>query len=233
MINLPSHIAIIMDGNRRWAEKRGLPTFEGHKAGAETVRKVVDCCKKYNVKNLTLYAFSTENWKRPLSEINALMQLLVDFLSKYTDEMMKNNVRLIAIGKIDKLPLLQRKILSSSLEKTKSNNGFNLILAINYGGRSEIVDATIKIARDVKDGKIELNEINEDTFRNYLYCPDIPDPDLLIRTSSEMRISNFLLWQISYTELYITDVLWPDFSEDEFYKAINDYSMRKRRFGGR
>lgn len=232
-MNIPNHIAIIMDGNRRWAEKRNISIGEGHKAGAETVRKVVDYCKKYGVKNLTLYAFSTENWKRPPNEIKSLMELLIEFLKRYIDEMNANGVRLRVIGRMKDLPLLQRKVLENSIAKTKNNTKFNLILAISYGGRMEIIDACAKIAMDLKDGKLALSDLDEENFRNYLYCPDIPEPDLLIRTSGEKRISNFLLWQISYTELYFTDVFWPDFSEKEFHKALEDYSKRQRRFGKR
>ena len=232
-MNIPRHIAIIMDGNRRWAEKRNLSLEQGHKAGAETVRKVLEYCKKYGVKNLTLYAFSTENWKRPVNEVRALMRLLVDFLSKNIDEMNENGIRLRAIGKTEQLPMLQRKILENAISRTKKNSDFNLILAISYGARAEIVDACAKIAREVKDGNLDIAQINEHIFSKYLYCPDIPDPDLLIRTSSERRVSNFLLWQISYAELYFTDVLWPDFSELEFHAALEDYSKRQRRFGQR
>jgi undecaprenyl diphosphate synthase len=230
---VPEHIAIIMDGNRRWAEKHGQLIIKGHRAGADTVRRVVDYCQTYGVKYLTLYAFSTENWNRPKLEVKGLMSILSFFLDKYIDEMNSKGVKLSAIGRIDKLPKQQQKILYHAIKKTEKNKDWNLILAISYGGRAEIADAVVKMVSEIEAGKLKSSDINEDTLRRFLYYPELPDPDLLIRTSGEMRLSNFLLWQTSYSEIYFTDVLWPDFSEAEFEKAIKHYSQRERRFGKR
>ncbi len=232
-MSVPNHIAMIMDGNRRWAEQHGLPVEKGHHAGAETVRRVVDYCQKHGVRNLTLYAFSTENWKRPVLEVKGLMELLSSFLGRYIDEMYENGVRLHAIGRLDKLPMVQRSFLLDAIKRTRGNKDFNLVLAISYGGRGEIADAAAKIAKEVAAGRMDVSEIDEALFRKFLYAPEIPDPDLLIRTSGEMRISNFLLWQISYSEIYFTNVLWPDFSEGDLIKALDEFSRRSRRFGGR
>ena len=229
---LPKHIAIIMDGNGRWAKKRGMPRYFGHRAGVETVRRVVKFCAKLNIPYLTLYAFSTENWRRPQEEVNVLMNLLVEYIEKEIEELNQEGVRLSVIGEISELPPKAQTALEKGIEKTAKNQRLNLILALNYGGRREIVEAVRKIANDVKQGKIDLGEINEQSFASYLYTGEIPDPDLLIRPSGEIRISNFLLWQIAYSEIWLTDVLWPDFSEKELVQALKDYQRRERRFGG-
>jgi len=231
MRHLPEHIAIIMDGNGRWARKRNLPRTAGHEAGVETVRKVVRASAEIGVKYLTLYTFSVENWKRPREEVAALMRLLTKTTRHEIDELNRNNVRLITTGRIDGLSLTRRKVLALAVEKTRKNNGLVLNLALNYGGRSEIIDAVKAISMAVRSGHIQPAEINESLFSNYLYTAGLPDPDLLIRTSGEMRISNFLLWQTSYTELFITDVLWPDFNRNELFEAIIEYQKRERRFG--
>lgn len=225
--NLPQHIAIIMDGNGRWARKRGLPRFYGHKKGVDAVRKVVRACGELGFKYLTLYVFSTENWQRPKEEINQLMKLLEKLLIKEEKELNKNNVLVRAIGQLDRLPTKVQENLNYLINKTKDNTGLNLILAISYGGRTEIIDAIKKIVKEQKD----FSELTIEKFRQYLYAPDVPDPDLLIRTAGEKRISNYLLWQCAYTELYFTEVLWPDFNKKELIKAIQDYAQRKRRFG--
>ncbi len=228
---LPVHIAIIMDGNGRWARKRNLPRTAGHEAGVEAVRKVVRASAEIGIKYLTLYTFSVENWKRPREEVAALMRLLSRTTRREINELNRNNVRLITTGRIDELSLSRRKVLALAVEKTRKNSGLVLNLALNYGGRTEIIDAVKAIALAVRSGHIQPGEINEVLFSNYLYTTGLPDPDLLIRASGEMRISNFLLWQTSYTELYITDVLWPDFDRSELFKAIIEYQKRERRFG--
>ncbi len=228
---LPVHIAIIMDGNGRWASKRNLPRTAGHEAGVEAVRKVVRASAEIGIKYLTLYTFSVENWKRPREEVAALMRLLSKTTRREIDELNRNNVRLITTGRIDELSLSRRKVLALAAQKTRKNSGLVLNLALNYGGRTEIIDAVKAIALGIRSGHIQPGEINEVLFSNYLYTAGLPDPDLLIRTSGEMRISNFLLWQTSYTELYITDVLWPDFDRSELFKAIIEYQKRERRFG--
>lgn len=229
--NIPAHVAIIMDGNGRWAGKRGQPRSSGHKAGVDTVKRIVKAAAKVDVRILTLYTFSVENWKRPKTEVSAIMKLLYEKTRSELAELNENNVRLIATGRIDKLSVTRRNALNHAIKETSKNTGLVLNLALNYGGRTEILEAVRKIARDAKRGTIEPAKVDEELFASYLYTKDIPDPDLLIRTSGEMRLSNFLLWQTSYTELYITDVLWPDFSENDFYKAIIDYQNRDRRFG--
>lgn len=229
---LPRHIAIIMDGNGRWAKARHLPRVEGHRNAVKTVRDVVEACGELEIEALTLYAFSTENWKRPGFEVRALMRLLREQLRKQTEELNENNVQLRVIGQIDRLPKTVRRELENSIELTKNNTGLVLNLALNYGGRQEIVQAVHKIAYAVKNGSLGLDEINEEQFANCLYTSNLPDPDLLIRTSGEMRISNFLLWQLAYSELYITPVLWPDFTRRDLFIAIVDYQKRNRRFGG-
>ena len=227
------HIAIIMDGNGRWAQRNGLERIEGHKAGEQTVRRVMDLAEEFDVEFLTLYAFSTENWKRSEDEVSGLMNLLATSMKKNLDEMHKKGVRIRLSGRIDGLPLFTRKVLRHAERKTAGNRGGNLILALNYGGRSEIVDAARGIAEDVKSGKIAPEDINEQLFSNYLYLPDVPDPDLLIRTSGECRLSNFLNWEIAYSEFWFTETLWPDFGREEFEEAINIFYKRERRFGGR
>lgn len=228
---LPKHIAIIMDGNGRWAKKRGLPRIAGHRAGVKTVKRVVKAAGEIGLKFLTLYTFSTENWKRPKEEVSAIMKLLEETTRREINELDKNNVRLITTGRIEELSPRRRAILEKATQRTKNNTGLTLNLALSYSGRMEILDAVKKIAQHVEEGKIKTKHINEDLFSKYLYTKYLPDPDLLIRTSGEMRISNFLLWQTSYTELYITQVLWPDFSVENFYLAILNYQERERRFG--
>ncbi len=227
----PVHVAIIMDGNGRWASKRGLPRTEGHSAGVKAVRQVVEIASEIGVKYLTLYTFSVENWKRPKDEVASLMELLSRTTLKELDDLMQNNVRLIVTGRIDELPMARREVLKSAIRKTSNNTGLTLNLALNYGGRTEIVDAVRAIAREVHKGNISPDKIDDDLFSSYLYTAKLPDPDLLIRTSGEMRLSNFLIWQTSYTEMYITDTLWPDFGKAEFAAAIRDYIKRDRRFG--
>ncbi len=231
---VPKHIAVIMDGNGRWAKKQGLVArLKGHEAGAETIRAVLRACDEAGVRYLTLYAFSTENWKRSKSEVAGLMELLRRFLIKNTDELIEKGIRLRAIGQIDRLPDQTRKELKRSIEKSKNETKLDLILALSYGGRTEIVDCIRQISSIVKSGELDPEDISEETVKQNLYAPDVPDPELLIRTSGEMRISNFLLWQISYSEIYVTETLWPDFRENDFYEAIADYQKRSRRFGGR
>jgi len=229
--NLPAHVAIIMDGNGRWAKRRGLPRTAGHKAGVKTVKRIVRAAGDLGISVLTLFTFSQENWKRPKNEVSAIMKLLYETTKREINELDENNVKLITTGRIEELSPRRREILQKAMEQTKDNTGLILNLALNYGGRTEILDAVKKIARDVRKGRLNPEELSEERFSQYLYTRDLPDPDLLIRTSGEMRISNFLLWQTSYTELYITDVLWPNFSVKDFYEAIWDYQNRERRFG--
>jgi undecaprenyl diphosphate synthase len=229
---LPKHVAIIMDGNGRWARKRGLPRLAGHAAARESVRDVVAACAELGLAELTLYTFSMENWSRPRSEVAGLMRLLDQTLREQVDEMDRDNIRLNAIGRIDLLPKYARDRLDRTMEKLSSNTGLRLNLALSYGGRAEILDATREIAEAVLRGEFRGDDIDEQLFRDHLYAPDVPDPDLLIRTSGEQRISNFLLWQIAYTEIYVTDVLWPDFRREHLYEALEEYHRRDRRFGG-
>lgn len=228
---IPTHIAIIMDGNGRWAKRRGLPRVAGHREGVKSVRDVVEACAQLGVKYLTLFAFSTENWRRPRQEVDTLMKLLIRTLRTETENLHKNDIKLMAIGDIESLPVEVQKELKEAIEKTKNNKRMILNLALSYSGRWEIIEAVRDIARDVKDGKIKVEDINDKLFSRYLRTAGIPDPDLLIRTSGEYRISNFLLWQIAYTELYICDCLWPDFRRKHLYEAIRDYQKRERRFG--
>ena len=227
------HIAVIMDGNGRWAEQHKLERIEGHKKGSEVVIDIVKAAKEIGLEYLTLYAFSTENWKRPSFEVNGLMNILNDFLTVRLHELMENDVRLKTIGRTEQLPESVRRNLNDAIRKTADNKSGTLVLALSYGGRAEIVDAVKKIVKEANDGKIKSKDVDEARFARYLYDPEIPDPDLMIRTSGEYRISNFLLWQLSYSELYITDTLWPDFNKVEFNKAVDAYKMRNRRFGGR
>ncbi len=229
---LPVHVAIIMDGNGRWAKKKGLPRFLGHREGAKSVRAVTEAAAGAGIKYLTLYAFSTENWKRPESEVGFLMGLLRDYLEKELPVMMRNNIRLMTIGDISRLPAAARVKLEDVKKKTSRNTGLRLVLALNYGSKAEITGAVKKIAAAAKRGKIALNSITDRTISKNLYTKDIPDPDLLIRTSGEMRISNFLLWQIAYSEIFISPVLWPDFRKKELHAALSEYARRERRFGG-
>lgn len=227
------HVAIIMDGNGRWAERRGLPKVEGHRQGARQVTEVLKAAQEYGVEFLTLYAFSTENWKRPVAEVTALMGLLEEFIDDKLPELMKNGIRLRTIGRIEDLFPGARKKLLHAIEMTEKNNGGTLNLALNYGGRAEIVDAVNKMAAEMTEKGGRFPKVTEESFRNYLYASDIPDPDLLIRTSGELRLSNFLLWELSYSEMYVTDTLWPDFGKKEFGEALEAYGQRDRRFGGR
>ena len=227
------HIAIIMDGNKRWAKKHHVPTLKGHSEGAENVQRIMKAAKELGIEYITLYAFSTENWKRSKREVEGLMSLLRYFIKGNLEKMNREGIRLRAIGNIEMLPDSTRNILLDAIEKTKNNTAGNLILALSYGGRAEIADAAKKIASDAVAGKIKTDEIDEKLFSSYLYAPEIPDPDLMIRTSGEFRISNFLLWQLSYSEIWITDTLWPDFSKEELKTAIDTFYSRKRRYGGR
>lgn len=228
---LPQHIAVIMDGNGRWAQQQGKNRLRGHEAGAKAVRNTVEAAAKLGIKHLTLYAFSTENWNRPKTEVSTLMSLLVRNLRLELQRMTENNIRLSAIGSLDKLPKKVRKELVEVIEKTQSNTGTNLTLALNYGAREEIKQAVIDISKKVKNSIINVESIDETIINEHLYTQHLPDVDLLIRTSGEVRISNFLLWQIAYAELYFTDVMWPEFDEYELHQAINSYLKRERRFG--
>ena len=227
---LPQHIAIIMDGNGRWAKKRGLPRSAGHLAGVKTVRRIVETSSNIGVKFLTMYAFSTENWKRPKDEVSTIMSLFKIYLKKEISTFNKNDVRLNVIGNTGELSDGLRKIMNNALKKTSANKGLTFTLAINYGSREEITNAVKNIVNDVEKGIIS-RDINESVISRYLYTSDLPDPDLLIRTSGEMRISNFLLWQLSYAEIWVTNTYWPDFEQAEYIKAILDYQNRQRRFG--
>jgi len=228
---LPRHIAIIMDGNGRWAKKKLLNRISGHMKGVDAVREVVTACRELGIKVLTLYAFSVENWRRPKEEVAALMRLLKEYLVKEAEEMVQNNIRLRAIGRVEDLPLDVQSILQETIKKTGQSDGMILNLALSYGGRSEILHAVQGILSDFQKGRIKPEEITLQRFSQYLWTWGLPDPDLLIRTSGEFRISNFLLWQIAYTELYVTETLWPDFDRQELFKAIADYQSRERRFG--
>jgi undecaprenyl diphosphate synthase len=228
---IPVHIAIIMDGNGRWARKRGLPRVAGHKRGVESVRDIVEACAQMGVKYLTLYTFSTENWKRPKDEVSTLMRLLLRALKDETDELNKNDIKLTTIGNIKSLPIDVQKELDFAVEKTTNNKRMILNLALSYSGRWELLEAVKKIAMLVTGGNTKILEIDEHFFSNCLTTKDIPDPDLLIRTSGEFRVSNFLLWQIAYTEFFISDALWPDFRRKHLYEAIKNFQRRERRFG--
>lgn len=232
MDNIPKHIAIIMDGNGRWAKERNLPRTMGHKAGIETIRDVVKECSKIGVKYLTLYAFSTENWKRPKEEVNTLMKLLVEYLKNEFNELNSNNVVINSIGDTSKLPIICQKELKNAYEKTKLNTGLVLNLALNYGGRDDITNAFKKMYKDIKLGRINEESISEDTISRYLYTAGIPDPDIIIRPSGENRLSNFLLWQCAYSEFWISNIKWPDFKIEHLHQAISDFQKRNRRFGG-
>lgn len=229
--NVPQHVAIIMDGNGRWAKRRGLGRIFGHRNGVEAVRQSVEAAAEAGVKYLTLYAFSTENWSRPKDEVDSLMSLLVESIVNETDKLNKNNVRLKTIGNIESFPQKVKDRLNQSIQKTSNNTGLVLVLALSYSSRWEIVEAVKKIATQVKDGSLEVDSITADVFSDHLTTAFMPDPELLIRTSGEQRISNFLLWQIAYTEFYFTSVLWPDFRKQHFWEALIDYQKRERRFG--
>jgi undecaprenyl diphosphate synthase len=229
---LPKHVAIIMDGNGRWARQKAMNRVTGHEEGTESVRVVVRTSREIGIKYLTLYAFSEENWKRPKYEITALMTILKRFLKSELKEMQENGIRFITIGRTHKLPEDIRNLIEDTVAKTAMNTNMTLALALSYGGRQEIYDAVQKIAKRIVSGDIQPSDINEELISDFLYTAGMPDPDLLIRTSGEYRISNFLLWQIAYTEIYITPALWPDFRREEYLKAIEEYQKRDRRFGG-
>jgi len=229
---VPRHVAIIMDGNGRWAKQHHLPRLSGHEAGRKSVKQVVQAAMDHGVKYLTLYAFSVENWQRPREEVQGLMGLLRGVIREELNEMGKEGIRLRTIGRKRDLPDAVREELEAAIEKTKNNNRLDLILALSYGSRVEITEAVQSIAREVKAGSLDPEKIKEETVSSHLYTKDIPDPDLLIRTSGEMRVSNFLLWQISYAEIHVTPVLWPDFGKKEFGEALANYARRERRFGG-
>jgi undecaprenyl diphosphate synthase len=228
---IPHHIAIIMDGNGRWAQQKGLPRIAGHQRGAETAEEIAHRCVDFGIESLTLYSFSMENWKRPKAEVNALMELYTQHLIKMQPKLMKNNVRLIHLGRLAGLPAALRAELTKTTNMTSTNTGMILALALNYGGRAEIVDAAREIAQKYKKGQMRLKDIDENCISKHLYTKSLADPDLLIRTANEMRVSNFLLWQISYSEFYITATLWPDFDEASLKEAILVYAKRDRRFG--
>lgn len=230
--NIPTHIAIIMDGNGRWAKERLLPRTLGHKAGVEAIRSVIKEGSNLGVKHITLYAFSTENWKRPKLEVEALMNLLNTYLKKELKELHENNVKITTIGDIEVLPIKSLEAVNNAINITKDNTGLNLNIALNYGSRNDIKNAVIDIVKNCKSGKIDIEDINEDMISNYLSTKSIPDPDLIIRTSGEQRLSNFLMWEAAYSEFYFTDVHWPDFNKTELQKAIYVYQNRDRRFGG-
>lgn len=230
--SLPRHVAVIMDGNGRWARQRNLPRIEGHRAGAESARVIIRTAGELGIKYLTLYAFSVENWNRPKEEVDALMKYLMHYLKSETPELNKNNVHLEVIGQIYRLPENVQEQLRKSIATLEKNNGLTLVMALSYGGRTEIVDAVRSLAKQVKAGELEPEDITPQVFSQHLYTRNLPDPDLLIRTSGEMRVSNFLLWQISYTELVVTQTLWPDFRKPQFFEALEEYHRRHRRFGG-
>ncbi len=232
-MNIPHHVAIIMDGNGRWAARRGLPKIMGHNAGTKGLDRVLEAADELGIKVLTVYAFSTENWKRSKVEVAAIMRLMSQYIEKNGRLLSEKNIRFTALGRVDALP----RYLSDKIRKferaTKGHTGLHLCIAVNYGGRDEIINAAKGVFRDIKRGKISASDIDKDLFSGYLYTAGIPDPDLLIRTSGEMRISNFLLWQLSYSEIYVTPKLWPDFTKADLKKAVDEYSRRSRRFGGR
>lgn len=229
---IPRHVAVIMDGNGRWAQQRGLPRLAGHEQGSKSIRQCVEACMETGVEFLTLYAFSSENWKRPPLEVNGLMLLLERFLNEKKEEMLREGVRLRAIGRLDDLPPPCRKKLDEVVRATAHNSRLHVILALSYSGRAEILDAVRSIVRDAASGTLAPDGVTSDLISSRLYTDGIPDPDLLIRTSGEMRISNFLLWQLSYTEIHVTKKLWPDFDKADFLEALEDYKSRSRRFGG-
>lgn len=228
---IPRHIAIIMDGNGRWAKRQGMARMFGHRQGVETVHRITEAAAELGIEYLTLYAFSTENWNRPKEEVDALMALLVDTIAKETPTLMKNNIRLQTIGDIGRLPQATHDKFVACIEQTNQNTGLTLVIALSYSARWELIQAARQIAQAVQHNKMLVEDINEETISAHLTTCNMPDPDLLIRTSGELRISNFLLWQLAYAELYFTDCLWPEFTEEEFYHAIVDYQHRERRFG--
>jgi undecaprenyl diphosphate synthase len=228
---LPRHMAIIMDGNGRWARKRFLPRIEGHRNGAKTVRMVVEEARRLGIRHLTLFAFSTENWRRPEEEVGGLMHLFVQHLESELELLLKNDIRLRAMGNLARLPVAVRELLQRNEERTKHLTGMDLILAVSYGGRDELVQGVRSIGRRIQSGELSPNDVTEELISQSLYLPDVPDPDLLIRTSDETRISNFLLWQLAYSEIVVSPQLWPDFSRDELYRCLHTFAGRDRRFG--
>ncbi|WP_455067513.1 isoprenyl transferase [Parvimonas micra] len=230
--NIPKHIGIIMDGNGRWAKNRFLPRIAGHKEGMNRVVDIVEECCKIGVRTLTLYAFSTENWKRPEEEVNGLMNILVIYINSQLKRILENNIIFRVIGDYSKLPSSIVKLLDNSIDKSKDNNGMVLNIALNYGGRAEIISSIKNLYKDIEKGKLSLDELNEESFKKYLYTKENSDVDLMIRTGNEKRISNFLIYQLAYSEFYFTDVLWPEFYSDDLYDAIYDFQNRNRRFGG-
>lgn len=228
---VPRHVAMIMDGNGRWAMERGLERNAGHREGIESVREMIRACRDYGVDTLTLYAFSIENWNRPRGEVSELMRLLEEYLETELEEVMEHEARVLSIGRLDRLPPSTRKAVSRAVERTAKNEGMKLVFALSYGGRAELVDAARRIARDAEAGKIDPEGLDEKAFASYLYAPELSDPDLLIRTGGEQRVSNFLLWQIAYSELHLSERMWPDFRRADFEEAILDYQRRERRFG--
>lgn len=228
---IPNHVAIIMDGNRRWAKKRNLPIAMGHRAGVKNIMEIVEAAADIGINELTVYAFSTENWGREKNEVDGLMSLLVEFLKKELNRIIKNNIKLNLIGRIEDLPDNVSEEVKNAINKTKDNDKFNLNIALSYGGRDEIVTSVKNIVKDVENNKFNIDELNEENFKNYLFTKNSKDPDFLIRTSGEIRISNFLLYQLAYAEFYFTDTLWPDFDKEEFFGAILEYQIRNRRFG--
>ena len=229
--SIPRHVAIIMDGNGRWAERRGLSRIEGHRAGLESVRAVVRGARELGVRWLTLYAFSLENWNRPKSEVDELMRLLERYIELEIDEVLRNGIQVRTIGRNDRLPASVVEKIGGAVARTRENRDMTLAFALSYGGRAEIVDAARRLARDAEQGGLEADAIDEKVFASYLYDPELPDPDLLIRTGGESRVSNFLLWQIAYTEIYVSDLMWPDFRAEHLVEALRDYQSRERRFG--
>jgi undecaprenyl diphosphate synthase len=229
--SIPRHVAIIMDGNGRWAEGRGLSRIEGHRAGLESVRAVVRAAHELGVRWLTLYAFSLENWNRPKQEVDELMRLLERYLELEIDEVHRNGIQVRAIGRVERLAAGVRSQIEDAVARTRANREMTLVFAVSYGGRAEIVDAARRLLRDAESGKVDPERLDEKTFAAYLYDPELPDPDLLIRTGAESRVSNFLLWQIAYTELYTTPAMWPEFRKEHLVQAIVDYQARERRFG--
>ncbi len=232
MQKIPKHVAIIMDGNGRWAKRKGLPRIAGHWAGAEALRDIVSTCSKLNIQALSVFAFSSENWKRPAQEVNSIMNLLLYYLKKEVDTLHKNNIKIMMSGDWHELPYRIVAQIKKSIRQTQNNSGLILNIVLNYGARREIILACKKMCRDVLEGKLNIEEIDQFAFEEFLYTRDLPDPDLLIRPSGELRISNFLLWQIAYTELWFTEVYWPDFKSEDLLQAVYDYQKRERRYGG-
>ena len=231
LAHVPAHVAVFMDGNGRWAVERGLERNAGHREGIESVREIIRACRDYGVEVLTLYAFSIENWNRPKGEVSELMRLLEQYLETELAEVMEHNAQVRSIGRLDRLPPSTRRAVQHAVAETAGNDGMKLVFALSYGGRTEIVDAARRLARDAELGHIDPEGLDEKRFSSYLYAPDVPDPDLLIRTGAEQRVSNFLLWQIAYAELHLSEKMWPDFRRAEFEAAIVDFQRRERRFG--